>query len=1444
MQPLTTLTILQLGQDYVFQVEPPWARGAAALDMMVQPVTAQNRRQIQAEIEVVAHSLLLLNGLDHSNIKSRSPSARDALRQLGRLMFDLFLPTQVQSFLKDLTPQTPLLISTNDTLMPWELVHDGTEFLALKCPLGRRSLSSNQVRRNPSDPHAGKSFLLIADPAGDLPEADAEIAALMDLLDGLPEWSNYEVLARRGATKSEVLSHLSAGSWDVIHFSGHIALDESGTQASSLLLADGEVLTAEEIRRTVRGTPLIFLNGCSSVKEDMDVPKESQGAASLEEFVPYAGLPVRGLASAFLLGGSAGFIGTLWPVYDTAARDFAVRFYRSALGGEAVGQALRQARETTTRENPANPIWSSFVFYGDPTLRIAEIAGRERRMVTCLCARLGGLTEIFLQLGLEEAASVQDAGFKFLVQELSASGGQVDAQSHNTIMVTFGAPWAYGDDAKRAVQAALSAKRAWEEFSGTVARRTGANLPLSLALTTGEVVAGQITIGAQTAYLVRGQSIDLANRLVQQVPAGQAWVDELTYRLSRPNFDFAAEEQPVLELNQTIYRLLGDRPQQIGALAHKGRFIGREAALEVLRNGWQTAQNGKGGALITVVGDAGTGKSRLIEAWRSEVADAPSRWVLGTCQPEAQNKPYGLLSSLLRQLFGLESADDKAVARAKMRRVLDQVAQSQQVSGTLHTTLALALLGETLEAGFSDLPTSDLDAVARRSQLARIILGLMTYQAIEKPWIIILEDTHWIDEDSLAVLDRLVEGITGLPALLVIVHRSSWKHDWTTRRNHQQIVLDRLSYEDSQALLADLLESKDLPTDLGETILSTADGNPFFLEEIVRSLIDTQTVIQSNGAWQMTRRLEELTIPTTIQATLQARIDRLKSNEKLVLRTAAVIGLEFTDDVLTALAEAFPELLVNEGLDELCHQEFLQLQSPWPETRYAFQHALIQQVAYDGLLAKQRKQLHRQVGQVLETLYGGEQQAVHLDQLAYHFYEGEAWPQALAYQLRAGKKALAIFAHETAKKYLERTKELIESARLAPNLEQRLACYESLGDVYTVQGHFEEARECYQAVMNQPEIEGLAAADLDRKLAQTYERQGQYDPALEWLQKGLEAFSGRPDDVIAARLCLLHGIIDARQGRPDQALVWAERALRAIEGKRALAEEAQACNLMGVLCRSQGQLDLAAQYCQHSAELYETLNNPLKAAAAYNNLGVVAFDRDDWPGAEVAGRQALKLQETTDDAYGQATTHCNLADLYWRLGQLENAEAHAQAGLRLAQALDSAYLQALAHENLAIVFLRQKKSGRDPLEHLLTSCRLLEENDIQELRSEVQSLLAEAYLREKQLDEAARAAQQALAIAVQQKAQLDEGVARRMLGRVQNAQGDQQGAESELQASLEVLECAGRRYETGRTLKELAALYAQDKAQHTERHVALQRAIAIFKELGAGLDLKETQALM
>jgi tetratricopeptide (TPR) repeat protein len=315
-----------------------------------------------------------------------------------------------------------------------------------------------------------------------------------------------------------------------------------------------------------------------------------------------------------------------------------------------------------------------------------------------------------------------------------------------------------------------------------------------------------------------------------------------------------------------------------------------------------------------------------------------------------------------------------------------------------------------------------------------------------------------------------------------------------------------------------------------------------------------------------------------------------------------------------------------------------------------------------------------------------------------------------------------------------------------------------------------------------------------------------------------------------------------RRGHPDRAFEWAEHALRILEGVDAPSEKAQALNLLGVLYRVRGKLEWAADCCQRSALLYEQIGNSYKAAAAHNGLGVIAFERDDWPGADTAYCRALNLQEASEDAFGQAFTHSNLADLYWRQGRLEEALAHAQTGLQIAERIGAGYPQALACENLGAIHLRQGASGAVAREHLDTSWQLLQEHDIQDLRSEVQSLLAETYLRDKPLDEAESAAKCALDIALEQESPVDEGVARRTLAWVYAAQGDREGSIHELEASQAILEGKSQ-YEKARTLKELAARYAPDATRRVQAQDSLRHAIAIFRTLGAGLDLDQARAL-
>jgi len=589
MQQPATLSILRLEDGYTFHLAAPvdwplpFAGGSQAPSGTLDATTLdpQYRLELENAVEMAAKVVYQFAGRDGSQTRSTDPAQPDPLGRLGRLMFSALLPRPIQDALRTLSPDVPLVIATDDAQLPWELLHDDAQFLALRRPVSRRLLSNRLARQNAPRSSGRRAYLFITNPTGDLSQADAEAEQLVDMLDASTERIFGEILCRGQASRVKVLQALTSGEYDLIHYSGH-------AKPGALLLADGE-LSATEIQGALRGQPFVFLNACDSARE-------SEGQVEGVPALPYAGLEAHNLASAFILGGALGFMGTLWPVYDDKSREFADHFYAVVLRGEAVGEALRRTRQRILNTHPTDLIWASFVLYGDPTLRIAGLGQREVRPATVLVARLSGLPQLFDALDLETAAEIEDEGLDRLFQVARRYGGQPRGPLTDVLGVRFGVPDAHEDDAERAIRTALDMARCLGEFNESLAEKWGEmpsrpTLGLRLGISTGQVVGRQIRTPEGLDYQIASDVVDLAAGLAAHTDEGQVVVDETTRGLTQTAFAFESlGELSIAEDVRTIvaYRVRGVKE----TLPPPTQMVGREAKVTRLRDWWHEAISG------------------------------------------------------------------------------------------------------------------------------------------------------------------------------------------------------------------------------------------------------------------------------------------------------------------------------------------------------------------------------------------------------------------------------------------------------------------------------------------------------------------------------------------------------------------------------------------------------------------------------------------------------------------------------------------------------------------------------------------------------------------------------------------------------------------------------------------------------------------------------------
>lgn len=485
MQSAATLSILHVNDGYLFHFECPTESSMLPGETIHAPfgvlasttITSQLRLRLKEDIEVAAEMLRHLYASTGHLARPSSVSANSSLQNLGHLLFDLVLPPDIQQGLVDLPEQMPLILKTDDLSLPWELLHDGQQWLALKRPVGRSLLSPNSPRllaqrgERGLPVHGSRQLLVISNPTGDLPEADKEAAWLFDNAElGL---MSPRLLCRQHASKHTILKELASGQYAIIHYSGH-------AKAGSLILADGE-LTAQEIQKALRGRPFIFLNACSSGRGEV--------LTSSTNLLPVAGSTVQSLATAFILGGASAFIGTLWPIFDVSSREFAEWFYTLVLmNGVSVGEALRQARQRMYHVRSSDPLWASFMLYGDPMLNIASTPP-EMRHVTVLVARIEGLFSLFERLELEEASEIREQAIGQLRLIAERYGGQFHAPLSDLLNVHFGVPIAHGGDAEHAIYAALDMIRTLHTFNEQWGRYLSVPLSLRIGISTGKVLA-------------------------------------------------------------------------------------------------------------------------------------------------------------------------------------------------------------------------------------------------------------------------------------------------------------------------------------------------------------------------------------------------------------------------------------------------------------------------------------------------------------------------------------------------------------------------------------------------------------------------------------------------------------------------------------------------------------------------------------------------------------------------------------------------------------------------------------------------------------------------------------------------------------------------------------------------------------------------------------------
>jgi class 3 adenylate cyclase/tetratricopeptide (TPR) repeat protein len=701
---------------------------------------------------------------------------------------------------------------------------------------------------------------------------------------------------------------------------------------------------------------------------------------------------------------------------------------RTALGDAAVEAALVGLREKLAGLEES----------GKPT---DSLAG-ERRVVTVLFSDIKGSTEMAGQFDPEEWAGIMKRAMGYLISPVTRHDGTVARLMGDSILAFFGAPTAHEDDPRRAVIAGLEIVAGIAELREQLSREHGLDFNVRVGINTGLVFVGAIGATSRFEYTAVGDTMNLAARMEQTAQPGTVQITAQTFKLVEPAFEVEplggiqvkGKREPVVAYRVLRSRAASGRVPRPDGQAGESPLVGRDDELRsITARVSRLVETGDGG-IVGIIGEAGLGKSRLL----SEARPAPSvaLWLEGQTLSFGQTISYWPFQQILRSWAGIAEDDDTALMWSKLDGSVRSLfaEEAAEYVPYLATVLGLEVPADNAER------VQFLDGEAMRRQIFLSLRRLVDRLAGTKPLVLVFEDLHWMDESSSELLQHLLPLVESVPLLVVGLSRLDTGTPAVALREafarqdgdrYLEIELMPLSADDGSRLIRNLLAIDDLPANVERSILDKAEGNPFFVEEVTRALIDAGAVARDpkSGRWRATAEIGAMHIPDTVQGVIIARIDRLDEEVRQVLRVASVVGRSFLYRLLQAVSD------VGQGLDDdlaaLQRGDLIRERRHLPELEYIFKHALAQEATYESILLRRRRELHATVGRAIESLFADRLEELY-GLLAYHYARAETWEKAQEYLLKAADQAGDLAADAEALALYERALEVYGSHAATP----------------------------------------------------------------------------------------------------------------------------------------------------------------------------------------------------------------------------------------------------------------------------------------------------------------------------------------------------------------------------------------------------------------------------
>ncbi|MFQ5830398.1 MAG: AAA family ATPase [Candidatus Methylomirabilia bacterium] len=881
----------------------------------------------------------------------------------------------------------------------------------------------------------------------------------------------------------------------------------------------------------------------------------------------------------------------------------------------------------------------------------------ERKQVTVLFADLKGSMELLADRDPEEARKLLDPVLERMMEAVHRYEGTVNQVMGDGIMALFGAPLAHEDHAVRACYAALRMQESVKRYAEEIRRSVGVPIHIRVGLNSGEVVVRSIGSDLHMDYTAVGQTTHLAGRMEQMAMPGSILLTGDALRLAE-GFVQVKPLGPVpvkgLQAPIEVYEVTGAglvrKRMDVAVARGLTRFVGRDAELDQLRKALERAAQGHG-QVVGVVGEPGVGKSRLF--WEFIHSHRTHGWLI----LESGSVSYGRATAflpvleLLRAYLQIEPRDEPRKIREKVTGKLLSLDRALEP--------ALLPLLWLLDVPVEDPHWERLDPPQRRLRALDGVKRLLLRESQVQPLLVLFEDLHWIDTETQALLDSLVESLPTARLLLLVNYRPEYQHTWGGKTYYRRLLIEPLPPESAEELLHALLGADPSLEPLKRLLIERTEGNPFFLEESVRTLVETKVLAGERKAYRLAKTPESLQIPATAQAILAARIDRLSPEEKRLLQAAAVIGKDVPFALLRAIAD-LPEDALRRGLTALQAAEFLYEARLFPDLEYTFRHALTNEVAYGSLLQDRRRQLHAGIVDAVEALSAdglGEQ----VERLAHHAFRGEVWDKAVSYFRAAGAKASARSANREA----------------VTCFEQALAALQ----------HLSEGRATDEQ-----------AIDLRFELRRSLWPLGEHERVLGYLREAETLAKTINDQRRLGWALVSMSHYFSLTGHPAHAREFGERAHVIAETLGDAPLQAGASLYLGAACAGAG-------YYRRAVELLQSVMHSFEGDLSREPFGWVAFptvtcraysacafaDLGKFDEGIARGEEGIRLAEALDHAYSWVFGSWGLAYLYAVRGEFGLATRLLERGLASCRNWNLTRLSVYATASMGFVYAH---SGR------------------------------------------------------------------------------------------------------------------------------------------------------